>query len=166
MPACFVCGTSNSAWQFAVLNCYFSMPSVMGSTGGVMFLLILNDTQAQTLLARPLPTFCIGAALSLLMIISGASWYFLAGLLLPIVEWAVRFKLANYLGDRVLLAIAVSVWILHAALLAFAQNGTTSVAKLAVNLAYIGVVLVGVAAAGICNRIKVAGLDIEGEPSE
>ena len=128
-----------------------------------MFLLVLNDSQSKAFLTRPFFTLTSGALLSLSMFYSGVSPYFLAALLLPILEATAKFRFARHISDRLLLAIAVAALTLHAGALALAQKGAEPSAKLAVNLAYIGSILVGVGIASFLNVKEIACLDQEPE---
>lgn len=109
-----------------------------------MFLVASSHQHAKALLRRPWPFLSIGAVL----LAGGAAFVgvspiLLAAVVIPIIELQLCYGAVLRLPVRLWLVVGVLAFLGHAVLLAFAQGGTSGAHKLAVNLQYVGAVLLG-----------------------
>ncbi|EJL89675.1 hypothetical protein PMI15_00504 [Polaromonas sp. CF318] len=123
-----------------------------------MFLIASHQQQARAFLARP--GFCLLAGAGLLggcAVFIGVSPVFLAAAAIPLIELQLCHGAALRLPTRWWLAAGVTALVAHAMLLALIQGGATGAEKLAVNLQYVGAVLLGVGLGALFFRGSIPG---------
>lgn len=123
-----------------------------------MFLLASNQHQAKAFLRRP--GFCLLAGAGLLgggAVFAGVSPILLAAAAIPVIELQLCYGAALRLPVRWWLAAGVAALLAHAVLLALIQGGVTGVEKLAVNLQYVGALLLGAGLGALIFRDAIAG---------
>lgn len=108
-----------------------------------MFLLVLNEPQARSVLARPWAILSVGiGVLAVAVLFGGASPFLVPALVLPIFEFRLARSPLRTRKYGIALA-AAAVLIAHATFLAFMQLGAVGTQRLAVNFAYTSAILVG-----------------------
>jgi len=123
-----------------------------------MFLVASNQQQAKAFLRRP--GFCLLAGAVLLgacAVFVGVSPILLAAMAVPVIELQLCYGAAVRLPMRWWLAAGVAALVAHAVLLAFIQGGVNGAGKLAVNLQYVGAVLLGVGLGALIFRGSIPG---------
>jgi len=128
-----------------------------------VFLLASNHQQAQAFLRRP--GFCLLVGLGLLVggaVFSGVSPIFLVAAAVPIIELQLCYGAVLRLPVRLWLAAGVAALVAHAVLLALVQGGAFGVEKLAVNLQYVGAVLLGTGVGALLFRGPIRGAHEQG----
>ena len=121
-----------------------------------MFLLASNQQQARAFLARP--WFCLSAGTVLLgggAAFAGISPIFLAAAAVPVIELQLCYGAFFRLPVRLSLVVGVVALIAHAVLLALIQGRASGIEKLAVNLQYVGAVLVGTGLGALLFRDQI-----------
>ena len=123
-----------------------------------MFLIASNQQQAKAFLRRP--GLCLLTGIALLggcAVFVGVSPILLAAVAVPVIELQLCYGAALRLPVRWRLAAGVAALVGHAALLALIQGGVTGAEKLAVNLQYVGAVLLGVGLGALIFRDPIRG---------
>ena len=118
-----------------------------------MFLVASNVRMVRPALQQPWA--CIGAGLVLLamgMPLAGLSVILLLAAVVPLLELQLCFGRGWRIPERSWLLAAMTAIGVHAVLLAFAQNGSKGIEKLAVNFEYLGAVLAGTGAGALWFR--------------
>ena len=111
-----------------------------------MFLLVLNEPQARSVLARPWLVLSLGTGvLAVAALFGGLSPYLLAAFAFPLLEFFLA-RITFLRSHRFGIALAAAAILIgHATFLAFMQLAAVGGQRLAVNFAYASAILVGAA---------------------
>jgi hypothetical protein len=123
-----------------------------------MFLIASNQQQAKAFLRRPGFCLLVGAGLfGTCAVFAGVSPILLAAMAVPVIELQLCYGAVLRLPARWWLAAGVVALMTHAVLLALIQGGANGGEKLAVNLQYVGSVLLGVGLGALVFRGAIPG---------